>query len=210
MGTISVEAFVDSDEGLCGAILREERDGLLRTRTALRMGADAPVYQVDDEIRFDGDVRNWQSFTYTTQPSGLTRQGKRPDTGEVHIDGVEQVALQQGIPSYADCLLVPAAVGSAHGVLEYERFDEASLACAHAALRLDGDEEIALFDGSQVVAQKVQLVVGGKPGNTFWVVGEQVVKSDWCGAQSFLLECPEGVFDDLDEEVQALISSFGS
>ncbi len=37
-------------------------------------------------------------------------------------------------------------------------------------------------------AERVQLVLAGHSANTHWCVDGVVVKSDWCGAQSFLVE----------------------
>ncbi len=71
-----------------------------------------------------------------------------------------------------------------------------------------GSEPTELLDGTTVTAERVQLVLGGRPTNAHWAVDGVVVKSDWCGAQSFLVDDLGAALAGLDDEVVARIREF--
>lgn len=59
-------------------------------------------------------------------------------------------------------------------------------------------------------AERVQLVLAGHPTNAHWCVNGVVVKSDWCGAQSFLVDDLDDLCAGLDSEVVARIREFAA
>jgi hypothetical protein len=61
-----------------------------------------------------------------------------------------------------------------------------------------------------VDAERIQLVVAGRSTNTHWGVGGVVVKSDWCGAQSFLVDDLDVICAELDSEVVTRIREFAA
>ena len=71
-------------------------------------------------------------------------------------------------------------------------------------------EETELLDGATVEAERIELVVAGRHTNTHWCVGGRVVKSDWCGAQSFLVDDLDALCAGLDREVTGRIREFAA
>lgn len=208
--TTSHHAFVDGDAGRCGAILRHETARSLRTRTVFRMGGDAPVYLVDHVVEHDGDVRGWTSFSYDSPTSGTHHMGTRDLDGTVHVDGDPAPWLRGAVGGYGEHLLVAQVLAGDHGAMSFRQLDEGEPAEAprRAQLVRQGRERTELLDGSLVDAERVQLVVAGSPSNTHWARDGVVVKSDWCGAQSFLLDDVTALCAGLDQEVVGLIEDF--
>lgn len=79
-----------------------------------------------------------------------------------------------------------------------------------AELRRTRVEATELLDGSTVVAERIEPVVAGRPTNTHWCIGGLVVKSDWDGAQSFLVGDVDAACAGLDWEVAAHIREFAA
>ena len=205
-------AFVDEDFGLCGAILRHVGPTSLRTRTVFRMGEDAPVYLVDHVVDHDGDVRQWRRFTYDSPTSATRHVGTRGPEGTVHVGGTLVPALSDAVGAYGEHLVLEQMLSACAPEASYLQFDEGEPAeePQPARLRRVGLEPTELLDGSTVFAERVQLVVAGRATNTHWCLDGTIVKSDWCGAQSFLVDDLEGVCAGLDPEVAARIEEFVS
>ena len=208
--TTEYHAFVDGDAGLCGAVLRRIEPRSMRTRTVFRMGADAPVYLVDHRVDHDGDVRRWTRFRYVSPTSQTEHAGTRDSTGAVHVDGVEAPELADALGGYGEHLVLTQMLAADAEVESYVSFDEGDprRGPERAELQRLGTESIELLDGTVVDAERVRLVVAGRPTNTHWCVAGTVVKSDWCGAQSFLVDDLDGLCAELDPEVAARIHEF--
>jgi hypothetical protein len=205
-------AFVDGDVGRCGAILRHVGSRSLRTRTVFRMGADAPVYLVDHVVHHDGDVRRWRRFTYDSPTSRSHHTGTRDPGGSVHVDGTPAPHLVDAVGGYGEHLVLVQMIDDELDTVSYVQFDESEPGAAtqEAELRRCGFEETELLDGSTVEAERIELVVAGRPTNTHWCVGGRVVKSDWCGAQSFLVDDLDDLCAGLGREVTARIREFAA
>lgn len=205
-------AFVDGDVGRCGAILRHVGPRSLRTRTVFRMGQDAPLYLVDHVVDHDGDVRRWSRFTYDSRTSGSHRSGTRDADGTVHVDGAPAPALSDAIGAYAEHLILTQMLAGKADTASYLQFDESEPEGDPQAVQMHrrGIEATELLDGSTVDAERIQLVVAGRSTNAHWCVDGVVVKSDWCGAQSFLVDDPDALRAGLDPEVAARISEFAA
>ncbi|MGF9761105.1 hypothetical protein AAII07_38550 [Microvirga sp. 0TCS3.31] len=203
-------AFVDGDVGLCGAILRHVEPMRLRTRTAFRMGQDAPLYLVDHVVDHDGDVRRWRRFTYDSPSSESHHSGTREADGTVQVDGTPTPALSDAIGAYSEHLVLMRMLGDEADTVSYLQFDESEPEQDSQAAELHriGVEATELLDGSPVDAERIQLVVAGHSTNTHWCLDGVVVKSDWCGAQSFLVDDLDALCAGLDSEVAALIREF--
>lgn len=80
----------------------------------------------------------------------------------------------------------------------------------HIELGREAREATNLADGTQVQAERIQLVVSGQPTHAHWCVDGVVVKSDWSGAQSFRTDDPTALMAGLDDEVAAHIRDFAS
>ena len=204
-------AFVDGDAGRCGAILRHVEPGSLRTRTVFRMGEDAPVYLVDHVVDHDGDVREWRRFTYDSPTSGSRHSGTRDPDGTVHVDGTPAPALTDAIGAYGEHLVVAQMLADGADAVSFRQFDESEPDDAQPVeLHRLGVEATELLDGSTVDAERVQLVVAGRATNAHWCVDGVVVKSDWCGAQSFLVADLDALCAGLDPQVRARIEEFAA
>ena len=203
-------AFVDGDAGRCGAILRHVEPRRLRTRTVFRMGDDAPVYLVDHAVEHDGDVRRWSRFTYDSPTSQTRHAGVRDPGGTVRLDGVPVPALDGAVGGYGEHLLVLQVLDSGADAVSYAQFDESEpRAGAQAAeLHRQGTEVTELLDGTSIDAERVQLVLAGRASNAHWCLDGVVVKSDWCGAESFLVDEVDALCAGLDPEVTALVREF--
>lgn len=201
--------FVDGDAGLCGAILRHLESGRMRARTVFRMGDDAPVYHVDQVVEHDGDVRRWTRFTYDSPTSGTSHSGHRTD-GRVVLDGRPAPGLADAVGGYGEHLLLLDLLRDGARSVSYHQFDEGDPDAGMEAAELvrDGRETTALLDGTLVDAERVRLVVGGQPTNTHWHRDGVVLKSDWCGAQSFHVDDLGSSLHLLDDEVAALVEEF--
>lgn len=205
-------AFVDGDVGRCGAILRHMGPLRLRTRTVFRMGGDAPLYLVDHVVDHDGDVRRWRRFTYDSPSSEIQHSGTRDADGSVHVDGTPAPALPGAIGAYGEHLVLNQVLDDEADTVFYLQFDESEPEQDPQAAELHrmGIEATELLDGSTVDAERVQLVVAGHSTNTHWCVDGVVVKSDWCGAQSFLVDDLDALCAGLDSEVAARIREFAA
>ncbi len=203
-------AFVDGDVGHCGAILRHVEPGRLRTRTVFRMGADAPVYLVDHVVEHDGDVRRWKCFTYTSPSSESQHSGTRDADGTVHVDGTVTPDLAGAVGGYGEHLVLAQMLARDEATVSYVQFDESEPGedAQTAELHRCGFEATVLLDGSTVNAERIQLVLAGRPANAHWCVDGVVVKSDWCGGQSFLVDDLNALCAGLDAEVVARIREF--
>jgi hypothetical protein len=205
-------AFVDGDVGRCGAILRHVEPRSLRTRTVFRMGEDAPVYLVDHVVDHDGDVRRWTGFTYHSPGSETRHSGTRDVDGTVHVDGTVVPELADAVGAYGEHLVLAQLLGGDEDTVSYVQFDESAPGedAQEAELHRCGVEATELLDGSTVDAERVQLVLAGRSTNAHWCVDGVVVKSDWCGAQSFLVDDLDALCAGLDPEVAARIREFAA
>lgn len=168
-------AFVDSDVGRCGAILRHVGPRSLRTRTVFRMGEDAPVYLVDHVVDHDGDVRRWTEFTYDSPVSQRRHSGTRDGDGTVRVDGTVVPELTDAVGAYGEHLVLAQLLAGGEHTVSYVQFDESEPreGAQQAELRRRGAEATELLDGSTVDAERIQLVVTGRPTNTHWCVGSR-------------------------------------
>lgn len=205
-------AFVDEDAGHCGAILRHVERRRLRTRTVFRMGEIAPVYLVDHVVDHDGDVRRWTRFTHDSPSSGIQHSGMRDPDGTVRVDGTLTPGLSGAVGGYGEHLVLAQMLGDDADSVSYVQFDESEPGAdvQTAELHRRGVEATELLDGSTVAAERIQLVLAGRPTNAHWSVDGVVVKSDWCGAQSFLVDDLDALCAGLDPEVVARIREFAA
>jgi hypothetical protein len=210
--TTEYHAFIDGDVGRCGAILRHVEPRTLRTRTVFRMGEDGPVYLVDHVVDHEGDVREWRRFEYDSPTSGTRHSGTRALDGTVRVDGTSVPALADAIGGYGEHLVLAQMLAGDEHKVSYVQFDESEPreGAQQAELRRRGAEATELLDGSTVDAERIQLVVAGHSSNTHWCVDGVVVKSDWCGAQSFLVDDLDAICAGLDAEVVARIREFAA
>jgi hypothetical protein len=205
-------AFVDGDVGRCGAILRHAEPRSLWTRTVFRMGEDAPLYLVDHVVDHDGDVREWRRFTYDSPSSESQRSGTRAPDGSVHVDGTLAPELSDAVGGYGEHLVLTQMLRDDADAVSYVHFDESEPeeGARTAELHRRGIEATGLLDGSTVDAERIQLVLAGRSTNAHWCVDGVVVKSDWCGAQSFLVDDLDALCAGLDSEVAARIREFAA
>ena len=205
-------AFVDGDAGRCGAIMRHVEPSALTTRTAFRMGDDAPVYLVDHQVFHGGDARSWSSFTYDSPTSDSRHRGVRRFDDTIEVDGAPAPQLSDAVGGYTEHLVLTEMLRQGADSVSYIQFDESEPGegTESAQLRRVGVEDTDLLDGSTVRAERVQLSIDGRPTNTHWCVDGVVVKSDWCGAQSFLIDDLDALCSGLDDEVAGLIRDFAA
>ena len=204
--------FVDGDVGRCGAILRHVGPRTLRTRTVFRMAQGSPVYLVDHAVDHDGDVRRWSRFEYDSPSSASRHSGTRDPDGTVHVDGAVAPRLFGALGGYGEHMVVVQMIGEDADTTSYVQFDESEPEDDPQAAQLSrlGIEPTELLNGSRVDAERIQLVLDGRWSNAHWCVDGVVVKSDWCGAQSFLVDDLEVLCAGLDAEVAALIREFAA
>lgn len=207
------QIFVDGEVGPCGAILRHVESGVLRTRTVFKMGDDAPVYLVDHLVEYDRGVHQWTRFNYQCPTAGITRRGNRAADGSVHIDGQPAPALDGALPGYAEHLVLTHLLTSGDPAAAYTQFAEGAPhdGTESVEMRRDGRESTELADGTMVEADRIVVLIDDQPINTHWSADGVVVKSDWCGAQSFSAPNIKSVLTgqpDLDDEVEARIREF--
>jgi hypothetical protein len=121
-------------------------------------------------------------------------------------------ALADAVPAYGEHLAVAQLLRDDAKGASYLQFDESEPtgACEAAELRRLGIETTELLDRSTGDAERIQLVLAGRPANTHWCVDGVVVKSDWCGAQSFLVDDLGALCAGLDAEVVARIREFAA
>ena len=171
-----------------------------------------PCTSCDHVVEHDGDIRRWSRFAYDSPTSATRHTGTRDLDGTVHVDGTAAPALSGAVGGYGEHLVVAQLLDDGADAVSYRQFDESEPAegAQAAELRRDGIETTALLDGSSVDAERIQLVVAGRPTNAHWCVDGVVVKSDWCGAQSFLVDDLDELCAGLDPEVAALIEEFAT
>ncbi|KRF34428.1 hypothetical protein [Nocardioides sp. Soil805] len=214
--TFEYQIFVDGDVGPCGAILRQVESGMLRTRTVFKMGDDAPVYFVDHLVEYSGGVHQWTRFTYECPTAEITRhEGNRAADGSVHIDKEPAPALDGALPAYAEHLVLTHLLTSGGPGAAYTQFAEGAPqdGTESVEIRRDGREPTELADGTTVEADRIVVLIDDQPTNTHWSADGEVVKSDWCGAQSFSAPTIELLLTGqpaLDDEVAARIREFAA
>lgn len=205
-----MHAFVDGDAGPCGAILRHLEPDSLRTRTVFKMGDEAPVYLVDHVVEHDGDVRRWTRFAYDSPTSASQHSGTRDGDGVVLLDGAPAPHLTGAVGAYGEHLVLAQMLLDGVDTVSYVQFDEGEpeAGADEAELHRRGPETTELLDGSTVHAERVQVVLAGRHTNTHWSVDGVIVKSDWCGAESFLIDDVDALCEGLDPDVVAQIREF--
>ena len=203
-------AFVDGDAGPCGAILRHIAPRSVRTRTVFKMGEEAPVYLVDHVVEHDGDIRRWTRFAYESPTSESQHSGTRDADGTVHVDGSPAPHLSGAVGAYGEHLVLTQMLLDGADTVSYLQFDEGAPedGAELAELHRRGLETTELLDGSTVDAERVQVVLAGRPTNTHWSVDGVILKSDWCGAESFLADDVDALCEGLDPDVAARIREF--
>jgi hypothetical protein len=179
-----------------GALVRETRRGLLRTTLAFRL-PEGELVHLSQETRFGSSVLDWTAYRYVDFSTGTGVKGT-PNTW--HGAG------PSAVPSYAAHLLLVRALRSGAGRLAFAQFvedgDRSVLACAFVR---EGVEAVDTPEGRQE-ALKVVLEVEGVPGNTFWCIGESVVKSDWQGGTSYATRDLPFVLGGLDRQVGVILA----
>jgi hypothetical protein len=152
------------------------------------------------------------SFTYDAPGSGSRHSGTRDARGTVHVDGRVAPELADAVGAYGEHAVVAQMLGGDEDAVSYVQFDEAEPeeAAQRAELRRCGFEATQLLDGSTMTAERIQLVLDGRSTTAHWCVDGVVVKSDWCGAQSFLVEDLDALCAGLDPEVVARIRAFAA
>lgn len=175
-----------------------------------RMGQDAPVYLVDHVVDHDCDVRRWRRSSYDSPGSRSRHSGTRDADGTVHVDGTVAPELAHAVGGYAEHLVLAQMLGGDEDSVSFVQFDESQPGegAQEAGLRRCPFEATELLDGSTVNAERIQLVLAGRFTNAHWCVDGVVVKSDWCGAQSFLVDGLDALCAGLDSEVVARIKEF--
>lgn len=129
--------------------------------------------------------------------------------GDVEINGHVIGSIGNAVPSFAEHLLVGELLAGEAESLTFTQFDEEDpTEISGAMLTREGTETVALQDGSLIAAERVQLTVGGRRTNTHWPSAGVVVKSDWCGAESYLSTAVAPLLDGLDGTVVTHIREF--
>ncbi|WP_299926692.1 hypothetical protein [uncultured Nocardioides sp.] len=174
------------------------------------MGEDGPLYLVDHVVDHDGDARRWRRFAYASPSSESQHYGTRDADGTVHVDGAPAPSLTDTIGAYGEHLVLRQMLRDDADAVSYLQFDESEPDQDPQAAELHriGIEATQLLDGSSVDAERIQLVLAGHRTNAHWCIDGVVVKSDWCGAQSFLVDDLDALRAGLDSEVAARISEF--
>lgn len=133
--------------------------------------------------------------------------GTRDADGTVHVDGTPAPALPDAIGAHGEHLVLAQMLSDKADTVSYVQFDESEPEQDPQAAELHriGNEATELLDGSAVDAERIQLVLAGHSTNTHWCIDGVVVKSDWCGAQSFLVDDLDALCSGLDSEVAARI-----
>ncbi|MBS2939611.1 hypothetical protein KDN32_17870 [Nocardioides sp. J2M5] len=176
------------------------------------MGDDAPLYLVDHVVEHDGDPRRWSGFTYDCPATGIRHVGTREASGTVHVDGRPAPGLSGAVGGYGEHLLVAQLLRDGEKTTSWLQLDESEPEAApqRAELHREGVETTTLLDGATVQAERVRLSLDGAAANTHWIVDGVIVKSDWCGAQSFLVDDTGVLRAGLDHEVVEQIEDFAA
>lgn len=138
------------------------------------------------ELESDGDVLEWSSFTF--HGDGRTVTAGRASDG-VNLAGKIMILAGPVLPGYACLLLVLDLVDSDREHIDFTWLTEtAHNPASPASLQLKPNETVSSpVRGRVEDCRRVELTVGGERTNTYWVNDDEVIASDWAGAQSFAL-----------------------
>ncbi len=206
--TLHIESFFDGDFGKSGAILRAITPSSIATRTVFRMNSDGPMMLFDQVTQHPGDVFSWSEFTFKDSTNDVDVSGEQNGSA-ISVNGESTALPSRSIPGYAAHLVLTRLLQGDEESVRFRQFSETEPESLESAeFRTIGSESIEMPWGESVVCRKVQLVLDGKDNNAFWCRDGAVVKSDWCGAESYTTSDMEFLLDGLADDVCTAIVDF--
>lgn len=168
-----------------GFLVRTLEDGVLITRTAFG-GAEegeealgpAERYLSESVITLgeNDSPRGWHSFSF--------QDSSAPQRATVERERAGLAA--EALPSYAEWLLLQDLAHQQRSVESYVRLEEShaftgAFEPARTQIRRGVAEPVQRPDGQALVADKVQIITRGLVLSIHWIVGGEVIMSDWGG-----------------------------
>lgn len=178
-----------------GGIVRLLEPTKLSTLTCFQI-PDGPLIHLEHRFFFEGSPLDWDRYTFHEYHSTKTTEFKRK-TGNA-------------IPSYAAFLLLRKMIDKKLTRLDFEMLIDGDPVQAPkvATLQVEGAEEVTFPSGGKTIASRVPLYVDGKPGNAHWIANDEVIKSDWQGAESYRANDIDDVLDGLNQSTAVILRTF--
>lgn len=191
-----IEAFrrAGEDAGLLvrTAGIRSLRTGLVFTTP------DGAVVDLLQHTRFDA-AGTWSEFSHR-EAGHEVRYGNAASTAAP--GGVPRLDVGGAIPSYAAHRVLVRFAASAEDHVDFLQFAESPAPeVQRARFERQGAEDLVI-DGIEVHAERIGLVIDGRPANTFWFRGASRVASDWGGARSSPVKDARAVIAGLDVRIR--------
>ncbi|GAA4288625.1 hypothetical protein [Georgenia daeguensis] len=166
-----------------GALWRRFDDGVLTSRIAFPLG-DAEMYRAESVIAFEGDGVTWSATGYRQEPGGVASAVTRTAAG----------LGRDTLPSFGEFRLVLHLLETGAGSVTFRRLDDGTpdRGARPAVLSRVGTETVALPDGTGPCL-RVDLLVDGERAGSHWSDADGVVKSDWLGAESYLVSAEDAL-----------------
>ena len=139
-------------------------------------------------IHVAGSITAWTSLSFTS--GGVSIHASR-DGEDVIVAGARAPHDGVVVPSYGLSALVLELVQGPDRAVDFVLLEESTSstgAVSPARLERTGTEDVrSPFLGLVADCERVELTVGARRTNTYWVHDGVLVASDWAGARSYLL-----------------------
>ncbi|GAA4430306.1 hypothetical protein GCM10023169_33580 [Georgenia halophila] len=185
------ESFHEGGHKIGGLWRLSEENDLF---TRIGFSADGAIVCAESVITFTGDGRTWVSSTYREEPGG------------VHVNVVrEEAGLgEDTIPTYGEHMLVLDMIATGDDRRHVTRLMDSEPNDAETvSLTWAGPARSDLPEGPGE-ARRLDVRAGARRVGSYWVVDDEIVKSDWGGAESYP-GTADDVIDGLDPAVAAFL-----
>ena len=179
--------YLGSESDPCGAVATTRSEGRFSCRVTFFTPDGQPAGGAA-VIQTGRSILDWTDFDFVSD--GQSTRGAQDRKG-VTIAGERVAHAGAVLPSYGLSALVLEMVQGANRSAEFGLLDEsAPPACAVEGARLSrvGTEGVdSPVMGLVPECERIELTVGDRRTNTYWVSDGVIVASDWVGARSFAL-----------------------
>jgi len=192
-----------------GVIARKLSAGKLETLTCFK-APDQALFHVEHIFNYETSVFDWNSFTFIehheARETHAYRRGKQIYDRE---SKVIQDIQEKTIPGYSIYLIIKALSGGERPEPFYLLTDgDPSLTPKQCRVQVSELEEVHRRNDELRTLRAVQCFSDGERNQTFWISEGQVIKSDWCGAESYKVSTLSELSCGLDREVIEVLEAF--
>ncbi len=184
-----------------GALYRRYCGGVLTSRIAFT--EDDGTYRAESVIHFSDDGQSWVRSSF--QSGHTTEAIGAPAKVDREAAGLERNSL----PSYGEVLLLLDMIASGSARADFLRLSDSEPTPDNqvpSTIEAVGEETVQLETGFHSLAMRLEVKERSKLVAIHWTVGGELVKSDWNGAESFLVAGADEALRGLDGDTATFLT----